>query len=54
MQGQQDLALQRLIEILSIAGALALAILIMGTLFGLMSRSHTVMRKKLAARDGRE
>ncbi|WP_294730532.1 threonine/serine exporter family protein [uncultured Faecalibaculum sp.] len=54
VQGQQDLALQRLIEILSIAGALALAILIMGTLFGLMSRSHTVMRKKLAARDSRQ
>ena len=38
VQGRQSGAIGKLIEILSISGALALAILIMGTVFGLTSR----------------
>ena len=53
VQGRQSGAIGKLIEILSISGALALAILIMGTVFGLTSRIRAVMhrRKKLQEQD---
>ena len=53
VQGRQSGAIGKLIEILSISGALALAILIMGTVFGLTSRIRAAMhrRKKLQELD---
>lgn len=51
VQGQQSGAIGRLIEILSISGALALAILIMGTVFGLTSRIRAMLRKRNKLQD---